>query len=181
VKLYLVRHGRAAAAWDQDPDPGLDSLGQDQARDVANRLAANGPLSIVVSPLKRTLETAAPLVERWQVEPMVEPRIAEIQAPTRDLVERRRWLDAVMAGRWSAQDEERRAWRRRVIDALVSVRTDTVFFSHFVAINVAVGAATGNDLVKVFRPDHCSVTQLEADDGDLRLVALGSEMDTEVL
>ena len=177
----MVRHGRAAAAWDQDPDPGLDPLGQAQAEDVANRLAAEGPLAVVVSPLKRTLETAAPLVERWHVDPVVDPRIAEIKAPTQDLAERRRWLDAVMAGRWSAQDGERQAWRQRVIDALVSVKADTVFFSHFVAINVAVGAATGNDLVKVFRPDHCSVTRLEVIDGSLRLVALGSEMDTEVL
>ena len=27
TRVYLVRHGRAAAGWDTDPDPGLDALG----------------------------------------------------------------------------------------------------------------------------------------------------------
>ena len=27
-QLLLVRHGRAAAGWDRDPDPGLDPLGE---------------------------------------------------------------------------------------------------------------------------------------------------------
>ena len=31
TRLYLVRHGRAAAGWNTDPDPGLDVIGQGQA------------------------------------------------------------------------------------------------------------------------------------------------------
>ena len=52
--------------------------------------------------------------------------------------------------------------------------------SHFVVVNVAVGAATGNDRVRCFRPGHCSRTVLEVDDGGLKLVEMGSEQETEV-
>jgi hypothetical protein len=31
TRLHLVRHGRAAAGWDTDPDPGLDDIGRRQA------------------------------------------------------------------------------------------------------------------------------------------------------
>jgi broad specificity phosphatase PhoE len=56
-----------------------------------------------------------------------------------------------------------------------------VVFSHFVAINVAVGEATGDDRVTVFSPDHCSVTVLDVVDGTLRLVERGAEAATRVL
>ena len=35
VRLHLVRHGRAAAGWDDDADPPLDEVGQRQALAVA--------------------------------------------------------------------------------------------------------------------------------------------------
>ncbi|MDP9464079.1 MAG: histidine phosphatase family protein, partial [Actinomycetota bacterium] len=67
TRLYLVRHGRAAAGWNTDPDPRLDALGLDQATSVARRLAPLGPLPILSSPLLRCRQTAAPLAEIWQV------------------------------------------------------------------------------------------------------------------
>ena len=53
--LYLVRHGQAAASWGEDPDPGLNALGHGQAARMA---AALGPMPIMISPLRRTRETA---------------------------------------------------------------------------------------------------------------------------
>ena len=50
---------------------------------VADALAAAGPCPIVVSPLRRTRETAAPLAVRWGVEPVVEPGVGELAAPVR--------------------------------------------------------------------------------------------------
>jgi broad specificity phosphatase PhoE len=40
--LYLVRHGRAAARYDEDHDPGLDDIGRRQAQAAADRLAPLG-------------------------------------------------------------------------------------------------------------------------------------------
>ena len=63
--LVLVRHGRPAAGWDADPDPGLDPEGVAQAERMAAALAPSGPLPIVVSPKRRTRETAGcAMVER---------------------------------------------------------------------------------------------------------------------
>ena len=56
--LYLVRHGQAAASWGEEPDPGLNALGHGQAARMAAALAALGPMPIMISPLRRTRETA---------------------------------------------------------------------------------------------------------------------------
>jgi broad specificity phosphatase PhoE len=56
----------------------------------------------------------------------------------------------------------------------------TVVVSHFVAINAAVGSATGTDRIVTFSPAHCSRTELEVVDGALRVVALGGEARTQV-
>ena len=31
VTIYLIRHGEARAAWDQDPDPSLSEKGKQQS------------------------------------------------------------------------------------------------------------------------------------------------------
>ena len=71
-------------------------------------------------------------------------------------------------------------WRRGVVDALLSRPGDTVVVTHFVAINAAVGAATGDRRLAPFHPDHCSRTVLDAAGGTLRLVELGAEAATVV-
>ncbi len=58
-RIYLVRHGRAAADWGSHVDPGLDDVGRTQAEAMASELAPKGPLPLVASPLRRTRETAA--------------------------------------------------------------------------------------------------------------------------
>lgn len=183
VRLTLVRHGEAAAGWGDDPDPGLSDVGKAQAQAMAAALAPFGPQPVLVSPLRRTRETAAPLEVTWDVRALVEPAVGEIVAPARaaGLEARSAWLRTAMGGRWSELDEEHHAWRDGVVDALVALDTDTVVVTHFVAINVAVGAATGDDRVMVFSPGHCSRTTLEVDDGRLRLVEVGASAATEVL
>lgn len=179
-RLVLVRHGQAAAGWDADTDPGLDDLGRAQAGAAADALAPSGPLSIVVSPLRRTRETAAPLAARWGVEPVVDERVAEIPSPTDDLAARSAWLTQAMSGTWSQLGERWTSWRDEVVAALLAIPEDAVVFTHFVGINVAVGRATGDESVLCFRPGNASRTILDAVDGVLRLVELGDEMQTVV-
>src|SRR5256885_2204958 len=50
-RIYLVRHGRAAADWGSHEDPGLDEIGRAQAETMANELAPRGPLPLIASPL----------------------------------------------------------------------------------------------------------------------------------
>jgi len=181
VRLYLVRHGKAAASFSEARDPGLDEAGVAQAEAMAERLAPLGPLPIITSPLRRTRETATPLERRWRFTARIEPAVGEIPSPTGDPSARGEWLREVMAGAWSAQPDALRAWRRQVIDALLGVPRTTVVVTHFIAINVAVGGAEGDDRVVAFAPDNCSVTVLDVEDGQLRLVRRGVERATQVL
>ena len=178
--LLLVRHGHAAAGWGDDPDPGLDDEGRAQAEAVAGDLAALGPLPIVVSPLRRTLETAAPLAARWGVDPTVDPAVGEIRSPTDDLAGRAAWLREAMAGTWTDLDDDVRSWRGDVVDALLALERDTVVVTHFVAINAAVGHALGDDRVVCFSPGNCSVTMLRSTKGSLEVLSFGDQAVTEV-
>jgi broad specificity phosphatase PhoE len=174
-RLYLVRHGRPAGTFTDASDAGLDSAGVAQAEAMAGRLGPLGPLSIVVSPLRRTRETAAPLERRWGAG-RVEPAVGEIPTPAHvALTSRGAWLRSVMTGTWRDVDPGLRDWRDRVLGALVTLPQSAVVVTHFVAINAAVGAATADDRVMSFSPDHCSVTVLEVDGGRLRLVERGAD------
>ncbi|HYW92258.1 MAG TPA: histidine phosphatase family protein [Gammaproteobacteria bacterium] len=181
ARIYLVRHGRAAGDWGSARDPGLDAGGREQARDAARRLHELGPLSVVSSPLARARETADALAGRWRAPVRIEPRVGEIPSPEPGLAERARWLRRVMAGRWRDLDACLHRWREDVVAALTELAEDTVVFSHFVAINAAVGVATGDDRVVVFRPDNASVTVLENSARSLTLVEKGREADTRVV
>jgi broad specificity phosphatase PhoE len=181
VRVILVRHGKAAAPWGADLDPGLDETGRAQAARMAAGLAAGAPRDLVVSPLRRTRETAAPLAAAWGLTARLEPRVAEIPSPNLDPESRSAWLRGVMAGRWGTLTPELQAWRASVIAALVGLSRPTVVVSHFIAINVAVGAALDDDRVVVFAPDNCSKTLLDVVRGRLLLVEKGTEAKTKVL
>ncbi|MCU1365764.1 MAG: Phosphoglycerate mutase [Ilumatobacteraceae bacterium] len=179
TRLYLVRHGRAAAGWDTHPDPGLDSLGAHQAEQMADRLAPFGPLDLISSPLQRCRETAAVLGARWSVEARIEPLVAEIPSPEGiPMGERVAWLRAAMAGTWTALGPRYTAFRDGVAGCLLSLPHDTVIASHFVAINAAIGAAVGDDAVVIRSLDNCSITVIDVVDGALHLVEGGHEADT---
>jgi len=180
AKLYLVRHGRAAAGISENVDPGLDELGHQQARAAADTLSRYGRMPLYSSPLLRARETAMPLATQWQSEVIIEPRIAEIPFQSSDLSERGRWLQSVMPGSWSDLDDYWQSWRRKLVDCLLGHTQDAVFFSHFIAINVAVGAARNDDRMVVFRPDNASITVLTNEGSTLRVIAAGGEASTHV-
>jgi broad specificity phosphatase PhoE len=172
-RLHLVRHGRAAAGWNVDPDPALDDLGQRQALEVAGKLAGLGPLPVLSSPLRRCRETSGPLAARWGVDVAIEPRVAEIPSPEGHTLETRiDWLRAAMAGTWSqviVSDGPRYAhYRTELLAALAALPNDTVVFSHFIAINASL--------------DNCSVTTVTTVTSNGRVEfsidAVGNEADT---
>jgi broad specificity phosphatase PhoE len=185
-KIYLVRHGLAAASWDEDTDPGLSPVGHDQAANAAQTLADLGPLPVVTSPMRRTQETAAAFEKIWGSAPTIEPRISEIPSPSMALDQRREWLQAIMVGRWTdapalaTDPHDLPAWRKGTVETLLELTGPTVITSHFVAINAIVGQVIGDDLVVGFAPDNCSITIIESDGQSLRLVEKGTEAQTEV-
>jgi broad specificity phosphatase PhoE len=176
ARIHMVRHGRAEAGFGESMDPALDALGREQAEGVAQKLAALGPLPILSSPLRRTRETAAPLARLWSREPVIEHAVAEIPSPGGMTLEQRVvWLRGLMAGSWRDVGRDLAEWREHCIATVAAIPADSVIFSHYVAINVIVGAATGDDRVVVFSPDNCSVTVFETDGASLRLIEKGHE------
>jgi broad specificity phosphatase PhoE len=188
-RIYLVRHAKPAAAWGDDPDPGLDTLGSAQATAVAQQLSqAMKRAAVYTSPLRRCRETAQPLCELWQGVATVLPAVAEIPAPQLASAARREWLTAGMRGTWRELHDrappgsiDYLQWRNSVVDALLAMPHDCVVYTHYIAINVAAGAAQRREEVVCFRPDHASVTVIDAGTQHLRLVELGREALTGVL
>lgn len=181
TRLYLVRHGAAAASYTEDHDPGLDDLGRTQAVQVAANLATKGPLPILVSPMRRCRETAAPLEALWSATATVDPDVSEVDAPTADLSARGEWLRQAMSTAWSTLEPEPRAWRERLLARLAALTTDTVVVSHFIAINAVIGAATDDDRVLVARLDNGSCTVVDHGPDGFVLAESGATGTTEVL
>lgn len=184
--LYLVRHARPASGYGDSVDPGLDDIGHAQATRVAGELKSSLPnrLPVYTSPLRRCRETAKPLAEAWGVQPIVFPEIGEIPAPPLSLKERQEWLRKVMASDWvnvpalaPPGSPDYPAWRSALLDAVQAMAGDAVIFSHFIAINVVVGAASGSDRFVSFRPAHASVTTVEVGEDGISIRALGRESD----
>ncbi|MBI1365164.1 MAG: histidine phosphatase family protein [Alphaproteobacteria bacterium] len=176
ARLYLVRHGEASAAWHVEHDPGLSELGRRQAAAAAQRLRAFGPLDIVSSPLLRARETAEPTARLWERSVSIAGQVAEIPSPEGlPLGDRQKWLLEFMQGGWSKAAAPQGRWREALLAYLAAQPRDAVIFSHFVAINAAVGAALGLDDVISFRPANASITTIEADRNGLVLIERGAE------
>jgi broad specificity phosphatase PhoE len=176
ARIYMVRHGKAEAGFGEGMDPGLDALGRTQAEAVAKSMKGKGPLPILSSPLRRTQETAAPLAALWQRVPVIEAAVAEIPSPKgMTLEERAQWLRKLMAGSWRTVPPELAEWREACIATVAAIANDSVVFSHYVAINVLAGSASGDDRVVNFSPDNCSVTIFETNAGKLSLLEKGSQ------
>lgn len=179
-RITLVRHARPDAGWAEDVDPDLSDLGRVQAEAAAAVLSAQDPVLVISSPLRRARQTAAPLAEAWSTMVRLEPKVGEIPSPTKDLAQRAAWLSELFGATWDDADKALRVWRLDVLDHLLNLQEDAVVYSHYVAINVAVGEATADRRIFCFAPDYCSRTVLDNTDGRLRVVELGDEASTTI-
>jgi broad specificity phosphatase PhoE len=183
VMLYLVRHAKPSATWGEATDPGLDEQGQVQAEERAADLERRlKKLSLYTSPMRRCMETARPLAKRWNTDAAILSAVAEIPSPPLTPAKRGEWLSSAMSGTW--QDLQASApqgapdylaWRTSLLDTLYGLPHDSVIYTHYVAINVAVGCAQGHDRVLSFRPSHAAVTTLEITGSRIVVRELGEE------
>jgi broad specificity phosphatase PhoE len=177
--VRLVRHGRAAAGWNVDPDPDLDDLGRRQAAGVADDLIAVGELTVVSSPLLRCRSTAEAYADLSGRPVTIEPAVAEIPSPEGiEMVDRVEWLRAAMQGTWSDLGVRYTTYRDAIATYVGGCADGTVIFSHFVAINAVIGACLGDDRLVIRSLDNCSITTVAIDSVGLRLVEGGAEADT---
>ncbi|SDY66298.1 probable phosphoglycerate mutase [Geodermatophilus africanus] len=84
--VLLVRHGEVVPAEPEHPHPQLDGqgdpplspLGRAQAEAVGRRLRDVGLDAVYVTTLRRTVETAQPLLDALGIRPRVEPDLREL-------------------------------------------------------------------------------------------------------
>ena len=182
TRLLLIRHGEPEAAWGgASNDPGLSEQGREQARAAAAALAAFGELDVISSPMRRCRETAAVYAGIRGVAPEIEPRVSEVASPP-EAQDRRAWLLANFPWQgaapraWRSLAPELHLWREEMLGFVRNIGDDTAVFTHFIAINVIVGAALGRDETIVCKPGYASITELVLEQGGLKLVSLGDEV-----
>jgi len=183
TELLLVRHGASAASLEGETfelvegqgDPPLSEAGRHQAEQVALRLAQEPFDALYVSTLQRTVQTAAPLVARSGMTPVVEADLREVflgeweggllrlKAADDDPL-----FQKVMAEqRWDVIPgaESRKVFGgrlRRAVDRIVTAHPGgrVVVFSHGAAIGEILAQATGSTPFAFVGPDNASISKL---------------------
>jgi broad specificity phosphatase PhoE len=178
----MVRHGQAAAAWHESPDPGLSELGQQQAATAAKQLDHLNNVAIISSPLLRCQETAQPFATAKNTPISIHAEVSEIPTPSNIAFDQRGpWLQQAMAGTWQELGQQFVDYKNDIGNFVKNLQHDTIIFSHFIAINAVLGYATGNDQLVVAHLDNCSVTTFHIDDSNnLTIVDTGNQATTTV-
>ncbi|MEU5882111.1 histidine phosphatase family protein [Spirillospora sp. NPDC047279] len=183
TEVLLVRHGASQAARPDSPfplvdghgDPELASEGRVQAERVGERLSAVPLDAVYVTSLRRTAETAAPLVRRNGLEPLVEKDLREVHLGEWEgglfrkmihengPVARRLWAEE----RWDVipggePTEVFAARVRGAIDRIVAAHPDArvAVFTHGGVIAQALALASGSRPFAFLGADNGSISQL---------------------
>jgi probable phosphoglycerate mutase len=192
ARILLVRHGESAAFREDAPfglvdghaDPPLHADGERQAQLVAARLAEEPLAAIYVTPLQRTMQTAAPLAALLGLEPGVEPDLREVhlgewemgglRRHTREghplvaqILAEQRW--DVVPGAEPADDFAARV--RAGVERIAAAHPDETVaaFVHGGVIGQALSHATGARRLAFAAADNASISEVVVA-GDLWLV-----------
>jgi 2,3-bisphosphoglycerate-dependent phosphoglycerate mutase len=188
TELVLVRHGESAPARPGEPfplvdghgDPELHPEGVAQAERVGERLAAEAIDAVYVTTLRRTVQTAAPLVARTGLTPVVNADLREVylgewegglfrqRVAAKDPVATRMWREQ----RWDvipgAESTEALGARvRRGIENIVADHPDqkVAVFTHGGVIGQILAEATGSRSLAFIGADNGSLSRLVITDG----------------
>jgi 2,3-bisphosphoglycerate-dependent phosphoglycerate mutase len=192
AELFIVRHADAIPEEDEIIPSGiyddlpLSRTGRKQAQALAERLSGLSFDAIYSSPLRRCLETAAPLAERLGMTPIIAQSLKEIKlgnvrplpeggqdlaALTKALQERQ--LDIVRiageTGHWDAipDSEQSSAFRRRVLQTLDEIVSKHIgqrilAFTHGGVINAYIAEVLGLKKDFFFPAANTSITIVRA-------------------
>ena len=179
--IWLVRHGEAAASFDQDTDPPLSDLGREQAARSADRLSRCVPddAQLLSSPKLRAVQTGEPFAVLRKSALDVDRRFIELPSPG-DLNERKDWIQRVLKGRWSELPESVHDWQRDIVTTIQALRAPTVIFSHFLVINTVAAHMSGEDAVLQCLPANGSVHHLRVEEGSWQWVDRGEMLQSVV-
>ena len=179
--IYLIRHGEAAASWEQDPDPGLSERGIIQAKTLVNEFRDVPLQNVFSSPLRRAQETAIPLSQFFSVDIQLCEVMREIPSPANiPVAQRLSWLRSIARQPWRNAPPVVLDWRRKILDALAQLPTGSAVFTHFMVMNAVLGQVQSNPDLVCYEPDYCSVLALNVGES-LALASIGRQSETRVL
>jgi 2,3-bisphosphoglycerate-dependent phosphoglycerate mutase len=194
AEIFLVRHADAIPGEDEIIPSGiyddlpLSRTGREQVQALAKRLSGFSFDAIYSSPLRRCLETAAPLAERLGMTPIIVEGLKEIKlgnihplpddnhdlmALTKALQERQ--LDIVRiageTGHWDGipDSEQSKSFRQRVVETLDEIANKHIgqrilAFAHGGVINAYIAEVLGLKKDFFFPAANTSITIVRASD-----------------
>jgi broad specificity phosphatase PhoE len=193
MELLVIRHAEPVRVTAEETggapaDPGLTDRGHEQARRLAAWLATEGVDRVVSSPLRRAVETAAPVAAVLGLDVEIDPalceydRAADSYIPMEEMRAEKdeRWL-AMVEGRWEDfGGENPEQFRARIVPCLDRIiaaapggRVAAV--CHGGVINVYLAAVLGLDRHLWFEPHYTSISRVHAARSGPRSVATVNE------
>jgi probable phosphoglycerate mutase len=186
MELLLIRHALPVRVEGEEgtaADPELAELGHEQARALAEYLAAERIDALYVSPLRRAMQTAKPVATKLGLEAVVDDELAEFDrhshfyVPIEELREEKdeRW-DDLIAGRWGVDGEvDPKTFKAVVTEAVERVvaahRGQTVaIVCHGGVINAYFASLLDLDFPMFFEPAYTSISRVLASSGGHRQV-----------
>ncbi len=187
MELLIIRHALPERVngspidTSVSADPGLTDVGWAQARAMAEWLR-DEPIDVIyTSPLRRAVETAAPLAEAHDLEPIVEPGVTELDEgsgryiPMEELKADRAEWNRMIALFEDGDHGEFRATVRDTVDRIIDAhpsRTVAVV-CHAGVINAWTAELLGIARTVFFGPEYTAINRFRAARGGRRsLVSL---------
>lgn len=177
MELLLIRHAlpvRVEAA-EGPADPALAELGHRQAAALADWLADEPLHAIYASPLRRAVETAAPLAERLGLGVIVDEDLAEFDRHANDYIpieelkaERDPRWQQMVDGDWSADGTiDPETWAAAVVVGVERVIEahpgETVaIVAHGGVVNIYLAHVLGTHRPMFFEPAYTSISRVLA-------------------
>lgn len=179
--IWLVRHGEAAASFDQDTDPPLSKLGREQSAGSAQYLSRCVPnnAQLLSSPKLRATQTGEPFATLRDAALDIDSRFIELPSPG-ELDERKDWIQRVLKGRWSELPQSVHDWQGNIVGAIQVLQAPTVIFTHFLVINTVAAHMSGEDAVLQCLPANGSVHRLRVDEGAWQWIERGEMLQSVV-
>ncbi len=183
TELLLVRHGASADSVEGESfelvegqgDPPLSEVGRHQAELVAQRLGHELFDGMYASTLRRTAQTAAPLIDRTGIAPVVDADLREVFLGEWEggllrqrAVDRDPLFERVMAEqRWDlvpgAESRDEFGGRlRRAVERIAAAHRGgrVVVFSHGAAIGELLAQTTGSAPFAFLGADNASISRI---------------------
>ncbi|MSO58823.1 MAG: histidine phosphatase family protein [Ilumatobacteraceae bacterium] len=175
MEMILVRHAlpvrREATIGPADPE--LSEIGHQQARYVADYLVSEKLDALYSSPMKRAVQTCAPIAAALNLSPTIVPGVAEWDQNSNEYIPIEelkasndpRW-QAMLAGEWKS-DESMEAFSARVVENIENLINShsgdrVVVVCHGGVINSYLAHVLGLPNGQFFYPNYTSIHRVAA-------------------